>query len=168
MIDLGLLHFFLGMEIWQHSQGIFVSQQRYVQELLAAFNMVDAMPISSPMDVNKKFSESYDSTTVDSHLYWRLIGSLIWLLNTCCDIIFPVGLLAGFMGSPFQTHWHARLRILRYLKSTPGVGILYTSDHDISQALDLFGWTDSDRAGDVDSRRSTTGYYFTLGSGVIS
>ena len=69
MADLGLLHFFLGLEIWQHSQGIFVSQQRYVQELLAAFNMVDARPISSPMDVNQKFLEFDDSTAADSHLY---------------------------------------------------------------------------------------------------
>ena len=163
MTNLGLLHFFLGLDIWQHSQEIFVSQQRYVRELLAAFNSVDARPISSPMDVNKKFSESHDSIAADSHLYWRLIGSLIWLLNTHCDISFPVGLLAGFMGSPLQTHWHTGLRILRYLKSTLGLGILYTVDHDISQGVALFGWTDSDWAGDVDSCRSTTGYYFTLG-----
>ena len=52
MTDLGLLHFFLGLEIWQHAQGIFVSQLRHVQELLVAFNMVDARPISLPIDVN--------------------------------------------------------------------------------------------------------------------
>ena len=91
MTDLGLLHFFLGLEIWQHSQGIFVSQQRYVQELLVAFNMVDARHISSPMDVNQKFSESDDSSAANSHLYQRLIGSLIWLLNTRCGINFVVG-----------------------------------------------------------------------------
>ena len=79
-----------------------------------------------------------------------------------------MGLLARFMGSPLQTHWHARLRILRYLKSTPGLGILYTADHDISQVVALFGWTDLDWAGDVDSRHSTTGYCFTLDSGAIS
>ena len=94
--------------------------------------MVDARPISSPMDVNQKFSESDDSTATDSHLYQRLIGSLIWLLNTCCDMNFLVGLLAHFMGSPLQTHWHASLHILWYLKSTPGLGILYIADHDIS------------------------------------
>ena len=79
-----------------------------------------------------------------------------------------MGLLASFMGSPLQTHWHAGLRILRYVKSTLGLGILYSADHDISQAVSLFGWTNFDWAGDVDSRRSTTGYCFTLGLGAIS
>ena len=130
--------------------------------------MVDARPISSLMDVNKKFLESDDSTAADSHLYERLIGSLIWLLNTCCDIKFPVGLLASFMGSPLQTHWHAGLRILQYLKSTLGLGILYTMDHDISEAVALFGWTDLDWASDVDSRCSTTSYCLTLSLGAIS
>ena len=106
--------------------------------------MVDARPISSPMDVNQNFLESDDSTAIDSHVYQRLIGSLMWLLNTRYDISFPVGLLAGFMGSPLQTHWHAGLCILRYLKFTPGLGILYTADHDRSLSISLFGWTDSD------------------------
>ena len=94
--------------------------------------MIDARPISTPMDVNHKFLEFDDSIAVDSHLYQRLIGSLIWLLNTRCDISFPVGLLASFMGSPLQTHFHARLHILWYFKSTLRLGILYTMDHDIS------------------------------------
>ena len=165
---MGLLHFFLGLENWQHDQGIFVSHQRYVQELLATFNMVDARPISLPMDVNKKFLESCDSPLADAHLYWKFIGSLIWLLNTWCDINFRVSLLASFMGSPLQTHWHAGLCILRYLKSTPDLGILYTADHDISQAIALFGWTILDWAGNVDSCRSTIGYSITLGLGAIS
>ena len=139
MTDMGLLHFFLGLEIWQHAQGIFVSKQRYVQELLATFSMVDARPISLPMDVNQKLSKSGGSPSTNIHLYRKLIGSLIWLLNTRCDISFPVSLLAGFMSSPLQTHWHAGLRILRYLKSTPKLGILYTADPDRSQALALYG-----------------------------
>ena len=97
MIDMGLLHLFLGLEIWQHAQGIFVSQQRYVQELLAAFSMVDARTISSPMDVNQKLSQYGDSPPADINLYRKLIGCLIWLLSTRCDINFPVSLLARFM-----------------------------------------------------------------------
>ena len=130
--------------------------------------MVDARPISSPMDVNQKFLEFDDSTTINSHLYRRLIGSLIWLLNTRCDISFAVGLLAGFMGSPLQNHGHVGLHILWYFQPTLGLGILYTVDHDISQAVALFGWTDSDWVGDVDSCCYTIGYCFTLGSNAIS
>ena len=104
--------------------------------------MVDARPISLPMDVNQNFLESDDSPLVDAHLYQKLIGSLTWLLKTQCDINFPMSLLAGFMGSPLQTHWHVGLCILWYLKSTLGLGILYIAAHDISQPVALFGWTD--------------------------
>lgn len=90
------------------------------------------------------------------------------MLNTRLDISFPVGLLAGFMSQPKKTHWQAGLRILRYLKATPDRGIFYavgtTGDEDVT----LGGWTDSDWAGDIDMRRPTTGYCFTLGSGAIS
>ena len=99
-----LLHFFLGLDTWQHAQGIFVSQQRYVQELLVAFNMVDAKSISSPMDVNQKFLEFGDSPLANIHLYKKLTGSPIWLFNTRSNISFLVSLLVGFMGSPLQTH----------------------------------------------------------------
>ena len=81
---------------------------------------------------------------------------------------FLVSLLAGFMGSPLQTHWHAGLCILWYLKSTPSLGILYIVNHDTSQAIALFGWMNSDWAGDVDSCCFTIGYCFTLGLGTIS
>ena len=165
---MGLLHFFLGLENWQHDQGIFVSHQRYVQELLATFNMVDARPISLPMDVKQNFLESSNSPPIDAHLYRKLCGSLNWLLNTQCDISFSASLFSGFMGSPLQIDWHSSLRILRYLKSTPDLGILYTADHDISQAIALFGWTILDWAGNVDSCRSTIGYSITLGLGAIS
>ena len=130
--------------------------------------MVDARPISCPMDVNHKLSETSDSPIVDIHLYRKLIGSLIWLWNTRCDINFPVSLLVGFISAPLHTHWQAGLRILRYLKSTPDLGILYKADQDGSKATALFEWTDSNWAGDVDSCCSTTGYCFTLGTGAIS
>ena len=67
-----------------------------------------------------------------------------------------------------KTHWQAALRILRYLKTFPSLGLVYLADRDSSSEIHLIGWTDSDWAGDIDSRRSTTGYCFTLGSGAIS
>lgn len=168
MTDMGVLHYFLGLEVYQHQTGIFISQQRYVSELLLSFGMEDSRTITSPMDVNQKFSIDTDSPPADIHLYRKLIGSLIWLLNTRCDLSFPVSLLAGFMGKPLLIHWHAGLRILRYLKTTPALGLFYEADTKDSTSLSIYGWTDSDWAGDVDHRRSTTGYCFTLGSGAIS
>ena len=135
MADMGLLHFFLGLEIWQDQSGIFISQKRYVQELLQAFDMQDCRPISTPMDPNQKLSAHDDGELVDASLYRKLVGSLIWLLNTRLDISFPVGLLAGFMskwaaegGTHGQQRENARVRerhrdclegaLLQYIDST--------------------------------------------------
>ena len=86
MTDLGLLHFFLGLEVLQTQRGMFISQRRYVSELLEAFGMEDARPISSPMDPNAKLSAYDSSEPADSNLYRKLVGSLIWLLNTRLDL----------------------------------------------------------------------------------
>ena len=66
--------------------------------------MQEARPISSPMDPNQKLSAFDDSTPADAQLYRKLVGSLIWLLNTKLDIRFHVGLLARFMSNPMKTH----------------------------------------------------------------
>ena len=76
--------------------------------------MIEARPISSPMDPNQKLSTFGDSTPANAQLYRKLVGSLIWLLNTKIDISFPNGLLAGFMSTPLKTHWQVGLWILRY------------------------------------------------------
>lgn len=72
MTDMGLLHFFLGLEIWQTEKGIFISQHRYVQELLQAFDMQDCKPISTPMDPNQKLSAHDDAELVNASLYRKL------------------------------------------------------------------------------------------------
>ncbi|MCO5609884.1 hypothetical protein L7F22_064117 [Adiantum nelumboides] len=99
MTNLGLLHFFLGLEILQNEAGIFISQRRYVQEFLSAFGMEDCRPISTPMDVHQKLSAVDEADFADASQYRKLVGSLIWLLNTRMDLS-PVGLLANFMSEP--------------------------------------------------------------------
>ena len=98
MTDLGLLHFFLGLEVCQTQRGTFISQQRYVSELLEAFGMENARSITSPMDPNSKMSVFDSSAPADATQYRHLVGSLIWLLNTRLDLSFSVvGLLSSFM-----------------------------------------------------------------------
>ena len=72
------------------------------------------------------------------------------------------------MSQPTKTHWQAGFRLLRYLKATPDRGIFYAAGRTEDEEVYLRGLTNSDWEGDVDTRRSTTGYYFTLGSGAIS
>lgn len=124
---MGLLHFFLELEIWQTQRTIFVSQQPYVKKLLEVFGMDECKPISTLMDPNMTLSTHEDSGQVDASLYQKLVGSLIWLMNIPVDIIFPVELSADFMNNPVKTHWHTRLHILRYIEATPDRNIFYSN-----------------------------------------
>ena len=146
---------------------MFVSQQRYVLELLEKFQMREARPISSPMDPNEKLSSNDNSDLADAVRYRQLVGSLIWLLNTRLDVSFVVGILSSFMQQPRKSHLRLAQRVLRYLRDTPTLGLWYAAGGPDS-SFTLRGWCDSDWGGNPDSRRLTTGYVFTFGSGAVS
>ncbi|XP_038889180.1 secreted RxLR effector protein 161-like [Benincasa hispida] len=93
-----------------------------------------------------------------------MVGSLMYLTATRHDIMYVVSLISRFMESPTELHLLAAKRILRYLKGTPGLGILYQK----GEKLNLFGFSDSDYAGDLNDKKRTSGYVFMLGSGAIS
>ncbi|KAH9291933.1 hypothetical protein KI387_042879, partial [Taxus chinensis] len=164
MTDLGLLHYCLGVEFWQQDHLIFISQVKYATNLLQKFKMYDCNSSSTPMEVGLKLSAHDDSPPVDETLYRQLVGSLIYLTTTRPDLCFAVSYLSRFLSKPKLIHWGAAKRVLRYVKGTLDFGILYQRVADFT----LIGYTDSDWGGSVDTRRSTTGYIFSLGSGVIS
>ncbi|KAH9303948.1 hypothetical protein KI387_008352 [Taxus chinensis] len=164
MTDLGLLHYCLGVEFWQQDHLIFISQVKYATNLLQKFKMYDCNSSSTPMEVGLKLSAHDDSPPVDETLYRQLVGSLIYLTTTQPDLCFAVSYLSRFLSKPKLIHWGAAKRVLRYVKGTLDFGILYQRVADFT----LIGYTDSDWGGSVDTRRSTTGYIFSLGSGVIS
>ena len=128
--------------------------------------MENARSITSPMDPNSKMSALDSSAPTDATQYRHLVGSLIWLLNTRLDLSFSVGLLSSFMQNPLESHWQQGLRILRYLRHSPAVGIWYPASDGSDPVLQ--GWSDVDWGGDLDSRRSTSGYVFSLGDGALS
>ncbi|GKV09291.1 hypothetical protein SLEP1_g20815 [Rubroshorea leprosula] len=113
---------------------------------------------------NQKFSLNDGEEKVDVHAYRSLIGSLLDLTNNRLDIAFATSVLSRFIQSPSKTHYGAARRILRYLKETISFGILYGKNDQFN----LFGYSNSDWAGCVDDRHSTSGYAFFLGSGAIS
>ena len=162
MTDLGLLHYCLGIEVWQKSGEIFVSQQKYAKEILKAFGMSECKEIGTPMEVDAKLSVEDTSPLADIGSYRKLVGSLIYLCNTRPDIAFSVGVLSRFSNKPHGSHWNAGMQILRYLKGTLSFSITYGA------GTSLIGHCDSNWAGDVDSRKSVSGYCFSLGSGVFS
>ena len=164
MTDLGLMHYFLGIEITQKEDGIFISQKKYTETLLKKFKMEGCKTVSTPLDNNKALKKEDGSPKADESKFRSLIGSLLYLTATRPDIMYAVSLLSRFMHDPSQVHYGAAKRILRYLQGTKFYGIWYRATSDSK----LVGYTDSDWAGSMDDMKSTSGYAFTLGSGIFS
>jgi hypothetical protein len=116
--DLGDLNFFLGIAVSRVSSGLFLSQHRYITDLLTKTNMLNAKPITSPMSVTTSLSKFSGLKFSDPTLYRSTVGGLQYLSLTRPDIAFAVSKVSQFMHEPRDVHWSAVKRILRYLKST--------------------------------------------------
>ena len=164
--DLGKLHHFLGIRVVQDDNTVWLGQPLYVEKVLTRFGMQDANPISTPVDPSTKLTKAAEGDEkFDQSVYQSAVGCLLYLsTGTRPDIAFAVGNVAKFSSDPTRKHWTAVKRILRYLKGTGEYGLLYsTSDQE-----DLHGFSDSDWAGDLEDRKSTSGYLFKLGGAPIS
>lgn len=165
MSDLGKMKHFLGVEVKQCAGGIFICQRRYAKEVLARFGMEDSNAVKNPIVPGTKLRKDEGGVTVDETLYKQVVGSLMYLTVTRPDMMFGVSLISRFMARPTMAHWLATKRILRYLKGTINLGIFYRKQE---YNLKLVAFTDSDYAGDLDDRRSTSGFVFKLGARAIS
>ncbi|KAJ0865146.1 putative RNA-directed DNA polymerase [Helianthus annuus] len=164
MKDLGKLSHFLGLELKYEEGAIILHQQRYCVDLLARFGMLDCKPIDTPMDSTVKLCADKGKELADPTMYRKIVGSLIYLTLTRPDIAFEVGVLSRYMQTPRKPHLDAIRRVLRYVKHTFNMGVRFNQ----GEKLELSGFCDADYAGDVDTRRSTTGYVFKLGRGAIT
>jgi hypothetical protein len=122
MKDLGLMHYFLGLEVWQTDGCFFLGQGKYTVEILCRFRMTDCRPMSTPLVTNWRKIDVSSSETVDPTIYRQLIGSLMYLVNTRPDISFAVNSLSQFMVDPRRVHWIAVKHVLRYLRGTVEYG----------------------------------------------
>ena len=163
MTDLGKMRYFLGIEVLQQVDGIFICQKRYAQEVLKRFKMENCNPVHNPIVPGTKLSKDVTGEKVDSTFYKQIVGSLMYLTATRPDTMFVVSLISRFMESPTEIHLAAAKRVLRYLKGTISLGILYKKGGH----TELRGYSDSDYAGDLDDRKSTSGYLFMLSSGAV-
>ncbi|GJW68689.1 putative ribonuclease H-like domain-containing protein [Tanacetum coccineum] len=161
---MGELTFFLGLQIQQKKKGIFISQDKYVNEILRKFNYTDVKSASTPTDLEKPLVQDGDAADVDEHLYRSMIGSLMYLTASGPNIMFAVCACTRFQVSPKTSHLLAVKRIFRYLKGKPSLGLWYSKD----SPLELVAYTDSDYAGATQDRKSTTGGYQILGNRLIS
>ncbi|GJU34217.1 putative RNA-directed DNA polymerase [Tanacetum coccineum] len=164
MSSMGELTFFLGLQVQQKKNGIFISQDKYVHEILRKFNYSDVKSASTPTDLEKPLVKDGDADDVDEHLYRSMIGSLMYLTASRPDIMFAVCACARFQVSPKTSHLLAVKRIFRYLKGKPSLGLWYSKD----SPLELIAYTDSDYAGATLDRKSTTGGCQFLGNRLIS
>ncbi|RVW19222.1 uncharacterized mitochondrial protein AtMg00810-like [Vitis vinifera] len=164
MFDLGMMHYFLGIEVVQSDTGIFISQKKYVQEILNRFQMKDCNLVSTPTQFGLKLNKDHGGKKVDSIIYKQIVGSLMYLTATRPDIMHSVSLISRYMENPTELHFLAAKKICCYLQGTKDFGLFYKK----GKRSDLIGFTDSDYAGDQDNRRSTSGYVFMLGTGAVS
>ncbi|GJY57692.1 putative ribonuclease H-like domain-containing protein [Tanacetum coccineum] len=153
MSSMGELTFFLGLQVQQKEDGIFISQDKYVAEILKKFNYTDVKSASTPVDLEKPLVKDGDADDVDVHLYRSMIGSLMYLIASRPDIMFAVCACARFQVTPKTSHLLAVKRIFRYLKGKPTLGLWYSRD----SPFELVAYTDSDYAGATQDRKSTTG-----------
>ena len=140
MKDLGQLKYFLGIEVARLKHGVLLSQRKYVLDLLTETGMLGCKPVETPMEMNHKLGILPDQAQTDKGCYQRLVGRLIYLSHTRPDIAYAVSVVSQFMHAPSEEHMEAVYRILRYLKSVPGKGLLF-SKNGISN---IEGYTYSD------------------------
>ncbi|GJX43763.1 putative ribonuclease H-like domain-containing protein [Tanacetum coccineum] len=151
-------------EVQQKNDGIFISQDKYVADILKKFDFVTVKTASTPMEPNKALVKDEEADNVDVHLYRSMIGSLMYLTASRPDITFAVCACARFQVTPKVSHLHAVKRIFRYLKGQPKLGLWYPRD----SPFDLEAFSDSDYAGASLDRKSTTGGCQFLGKRLIS
>ncbi|KAJ9539132.1 hypothetical protein OSB04_031865 [Centaurea solstitialis] len=164
MSMMGELTFFLGLQVRQRPDGIFINQAKYVQDLLKRFDFGGSNSAATPMPRNFQLSADTSGKPVDQKTYRAIIGSLLYLTASRPDIVFSTGVCARYQCDPRESHLSAVKRILRYLKGTPDFGLWYPKD----SGFELIAYTDSDHAGCKLNRKSTSGACQFLGDKLVS
>nr|GEW95300.1 hypothetical protein [Tanacetum cinerariifolium] len=160
----GRTYIFLSLRVKKKKDGIFISKDKYVAEILRKFRLTEGKSASTPIDTEKPLLKDPDGEDVDVHIYRSMIGSLMYLTSSRPDIMFAVCACTRFQVTQKASHLYAVKRIFRYLKGKPHLGLWYPKD----SPFDLVAYSDSDYAGASLDRKSTTGRCQFLGCKLIS
>ncbi|BBG96307.1 HXXXD-type acyl-transferase family protein, partial [Prunus dulcis] len=163
-LDLGALNYFLGIEVARSKIDIFLSQMKYVMDLLTETGMLGCKPTDTPIEMNHKLCEDMDPVLTNKEQYQCLVGRLIYLAHTRPDIAYIVSVVNQFMHSRSVSRWNAIDRILRYLKSAPENGLMFSKNGN----LEVVGYTDVDSAGSITDRLSTSSYFIFVGGNLVT
>ncbi|GJX09861.1 putative ribonuclease H-like domain-containing protein [Tanacetum coccineum] len=155
---------FLGYKQVLNKDGIFISQDKYVADMLKKFDLVNVKAAITPMETKLPLTKDEEAFDVDVHLYRSMIGSLMYLTASRPDIMYAVCVCSRFQVTPKTSHLNAVKRIFKYLKGKPNLGLWYPRD----SPLDLEAFSDSDYGGSNLDRKSTTGGCQFLGQRLIS
>jgi len=173
MKDLGEASYVIGIEIHRDRQQkiLRLSQRAYIEKVLERFKMSDCKSSMAPISKGERFSKDQcpkkelEQQQMKSITYAYAVGSLMYAqVCTRPDIALAVGMLGRYQSNPGLEHWKAAKRVMRYLQGTKGYNLTFKQ----ANSLEVFGYTDSDFFGCVDSRKSTLGYIFLLAGGAIS
>lgn len=156
--DLGVLSYFLGLEVNQDVKGIHIAQKKYTEDLLKEYSMQQCKAVPTPLNSSEKLQQVDGSGKAIPKRYRSLIGRLIYLTHTRLDISFAVGVLSQFMNYPSNKHYAAGKRVLSYLVGSVGCDLWYSAAGEWK----LEGYSDNDWGGCVEDRKSTTRFVFKL------
>ncbi|KAH9779612.1 retrovirus-related pol polyprotein from transposon RE2 [Citrus sinensis] len=166
--DLGVLSYFLGIEVMYDTYCIFLSQKKYIRDLLSRVEMINCKDIDTPMSTGMKLQKEAQGNlghyVEDVTHYRSIVGGMQYLVLTRPEIAFSVHKLSQYVSAPTLQHLMACKRVLRYLKATQDYGLKFIKDGDMK----LIGFTDADWAGDLDDRKSVGAYCIYLGHNMIS
>ncbi|XP_026379878.1 uncharacterized protein LOC113274703 [Papaver somniferum] len=172
MIDLGDLHFFLGIEAHRSSSGLHLSKTRYTLDILQCVDLLTAKPFSTPITAGAKLSAHDVTLFPDATLYRSLVGALQYLTITRPDITYAINQVCKFMHAPTDIHFLGVKRILRYLKGTLGRGLFFKPSSSLqesgSSSHTVYAYSDTDWAGNPDDHRSIAGTCVFVGPNLIS
>ncbi|KAJ9567766.1 LOW QUALITY PROTEIN: hypothetical protein OSB04_003732 [Centaurea solstitialis] len=164
MSMMGEINFFLGLQVRQFSDGIFINQSKYIFDLLKKYDMSGCHSIGTPMATGNSIGPDHEGKDVDLRNYRSMVGSLMYLTASRPDIMFATCVCARYQAKPKESHLAAVKRIFRYLKGTPYYGIWYPK----GLGFELQAYTDADYGGCNMDRKSTSGHFQFLGNKLVS
>ncbi|GAA0169912.1 transmembrane signal receptor [Lithospermum erythrorhizon] len=164
MSMVGELNYFLGFQVKQMKDGIFISQSKYAKNLVKKFGLENTKSKRTPAAIQVKVSKDIDGSSVDISNYRSMIGSLLYLTASRQDISYSVRVCARFRADPKESHLNQAKRIIKYVNSTVDYDLLYSFNTNIS----LVGYCDADWAGNTEDRKNTYGGCFFLGNNLVS
>ncbi|KAL5574096.1 hypothetical protein UlMin_023693 [Ulmus minor] len=164
MSMVGELNYFLGLQVKQKDDGMFITQSKYAKHLVKKFGLENAKFYNTPMSTTLKISKDESEISVDYKLYKSMIGSLLYLTTSHPDLCYSVGVYARLQVDPKESYLQVVKQIIRYVNGTLDYGLWYSMD----TTTDLVGYSDANWAGTIHERKSTSGGCFYLGNNLVS